>query len=403
LGKNSGMSNRALRLKNKMTVLQMIATGQGISRIDIAQKAGMTKMTVSNIVSDLIKQHLAEEDVNNKGKETLGVGRSPVKLRISHLSPVICGISIKREMCQMILGDFAGNIIDKEVYQNCKGLSKRQFIRFIKNSFTILKARSKRPILAVGISCIGPVDSTNGIIIHPPTLEELNRLHIVDIIKKFTHLPCFLLNDGNAGALAELLYGAGRTINNFVSLYIVNGIGSGFVLGGKLYDGDSGQSGEIGHSTINFGGPKCACGNTGCLELYANIENIKKHIADLSPLYPESGLVNAEKLSIADIIDAANQQDHLAISALEEFCGYLAHATTNIINLLDLSYIIVDYNALSANSIFEYILFQKISASIRLFKPQKIQIFRSPFYGQATLVGSIAIITYKIFRNEMTI
>ena len=84
----------------------------------------------------------------------------------------------------------------------------------------------------------------------------------------------------NASALAEKLYGNGRNISDFVYIGVTNGIGSGIISNDNLFAGEMGFSGEIGHTTINYEGPKCACGNTGCLELYASIPEIEKQAND---------------------------------------------------------------------------------------------------------------------------
>lgn len=79
------------------------------------------------------------------------------------------------------------------------------------------------------------------------------------------------------------MYGIGKDIPNFLYVHLKYGIGSGLVLHEELYNGNSGQSGELGHSTINFVGPQCPCGNVGCLEMYANIENVRNYIQQQLP------------------------------------------------------------------------------------------------------------------------
>jgi len=396
----SGINHKKNRLQNKMLILKLIASENGISRVELSKKTGLTKMTISNLINSLIEDGLVEEDTETPVNSS-GFGRNPIMLRISSKSPCICGILIKRGRCQIILGDLSGQVFDSEILENFKEINAEKLIEFIKNGFTRLKERNDRRILAIGISCIGPVNGETGVILNPPFFHDIKNLPLAQIMKDYTQLPTFLINDGNAGALAELMYGSGKGIINFAYIHIMHGIGSGFVLQGNIYEGDIGQSGEIGHSTINFSGPKCNCGNTGCLELYANINNVRKYVSNLALFYPSSPLSKMKEPSLLDVVDAANQEDFLAVSALEEYLGYVAHAMTSIINFLDLSYIIVDYSSTSSGTVLEDLLYRKIMSSVYHFSEKDIHIVRSRFKGEAPLIGSLAVVAKKVFENQL--
>ena len=180
---------------------------------------------------------------------------------------------------------------------------------------------------------------------NPPYFYGIENFPITSIIHKITGLPTFLVNDANAGALAEKLYGIGKDIPNFTYLHIMNGIGSGLVLKDSLYEGDTGQSGEIGHTSINFAGPQCACGNKGCLDLYANVDNMRQKVFELSPFYPASPLASVSHPTWYDIVDCANRKDALAIIVIEEFCSYVSYALINTLNLLNIATLIVGYDS----------------------------------------------------------
>jgi len=224
---------------------------------------------------------------------------------------------------------------------------------------------------------------------------------IASIIAQISGLPAILVNDANAGALAEKLFGLGRKLSNFVYLHIMNGIGAGLVLGDKLYNGNVGQSGEIGHTSINFSGPKCVCGNKGCLDLYANVEGLRARISEHSVLYPQSPLAGLAVPKWRDIVDAANRRDPLAMLALDEFCSYITFSLVNAINLLDLSNIIVGYDSESPGTIIESILQQKISKAILSSNYRKITVSHSAFGGDAPLIGAIAEIVDRIFTMRL--
>lgn len=118
---------------------------------------------------------------------------------------------------------------------------------------------------AIGISCGGPLDIRSGLIMSPPNLVGWDRVPIVKILKDRFHVPVYLQNDGNACALAEWKFGAGRGYRNLVFLTFGTGLGCGLILNGNLYEGSSGTAGEVGHIRISDFGP-VGYGKSGSLE-----------------------------------------------------------------------------------------------------------------------------------------
>ena len=396
--KSTGSNNQDVKQKNRMLVLKLIATNKGISRVDIAKMTGLSKMTIGNIVTELIEENLVTEKILSTNQcASNNYGRKPIMLILSPTSPCICGMLIKRELCQIILGDLSGTILEQINYQYTTLENNEALINMLIQGFNTLKERTCRPISAISIASLGPLNSPAGIILNPPYFYGIENFPIVSIIEELTGLPAFLVNDANAGALAEKLYGIGKDIPNFTYLHIMNGIGAGLVLKDSLYNGDSGQSGEIRHTSINFAGPQCACGNKGCLDLYANVDNMRRKIYDLSPFYPQSPLNKIKSPTWCDIIDCANNKDTLAIIAIEEFCSYVSYALINTLNLLNIATLIVGYDSSLKGFIIEDIIKNKLSHTLLSADYENISVIHSQFNGNAPLIGSIAFVADKIF------
>jgi predicted NBD/HSP70 family sugar kinase len=361
---------------------------------------GLSKMTVSNIVSELIASGLVEEAETTEPISG-NFGRKPVMIKLAENAPCICGMLIKRGLCQIILASLDGVILEQTEYLYEHLTSKQDLIDMLSQGFFTLSGRTSRRIVAVGISSVGPIDSQSGTILNPPFFYGIENVPISSIIEQISGLPTILVNDANAGALAEKLFGAGRELSNFVYLHIMNGIGAGLVLNDKLYNGDVGKSGEIGHTSINFSGPKCVCGNNGCLDLYANVEAMRARILEHAALYPHSPLAALAAPKWIDIVDAANRFDPLALMALDEFCSYITFSLVNALNLLDLSNIIVGYDSQSTGTIIESILQRKLSKTILSSNYRKIRVSHSVFGGNAPLIGAIAEIVDRIFTIRL--
>ena len=401
MSKESGTSIKKLKIKNRTLLLKLIATQGSLSRVDLSRLTGLTKMAIGNLVSELIEENLIEEDSQSDNPDSsTSQGRPPIKLKISSASPCFCGMLVKRGLCEVAVSDLSGIIFDS-IKTEFTAITGEGLVKILTDSFASLKARTNRHIYAIGVSSIGPINSTTGEILNPPNSPGIENIAITEKLRKALRLPVFLINDANAGALAEKMYGLGKDIHNFVYIHIMNGIGAGLVLEDKLYEGNSGQSGEIGHTSINFTGPRCSCGNTGCLELYASVQNMQNRISQLKDIYPGSELHAFSKARWINIVDAANGGDPLALHVLEEFCSYISYALIDVLNMIDTSHVFIGYNSSSPGDTVERLLESRISQSVLYSKYRDISVRRSAFQGNGPLVGSIAMIADKIFNHEL--
>ena len=120
---------------------------------------------------------------------------------------------------------------------------------------------------AISIACAGGIDTAKGIVVTPsPHLPGWTNLPLAEIVKEKTGIVTYILNDASAAALGEQRFGIGQGVKNLVLLTVGTGIGGGIIIDGKLYLGVRGGAGEFGHMTVEANGPKCGCGNIGCLE-----------------------------------------------------------------------------------------------------------------------------------------
>jgi glucokinase len=125
-------------------------------------------------------------------------------------------------------------------------------------------------VAGIGIGAPGPLDSRTGVVFSPPNLAGWRNVPLRDIFVTHFNVPIFVENDANAAALAEYMFGAGRGSQEIVYLTISTGIGGGVITQGCILEGVIGTAAELGHMTIDMHGPRCNCGNIGCLESLAS-------------------------------------------------------------------------------------------------------------------------------------
>ncbi len=133
---------------------------------------------------------------------------------------------------------------------------------------------------AVGIGSPGPLDPDEGVIIFSPNLPGWDHVPMKRHIQAATGLPVFMDNDCNVATLAEHSLGAGQGVSNLIGLFLGTGIGGGVIIDDKLLRGFSKQAGELGHVVVDINGPKCGCGQKGCIEALASRQAICRQVAE---------------------------------------------------------------------------------------------------------------------------
>jgi len=188
--------------------------------------------------------------------------------------------------------------------------------------------------LSVGVGSPGTIDRHTGMVQPPtPNVTPIIGVDFVDVITRATGLPTAVDNDANCAAWAEHRYGAGRGINNLICMTVGSGIGSGFIVDGRIFSGSSGAGGELGHVSIEHDGPRCGCGNRGCLELYTSTTAIVRAANDASG-------ANGKR-TIADLFDSARRGDSGANEVIEQRAAMLGIGLVNAINLFDPEAVII--------------------------------------------------------------
>ncbi len=129
---------------------------------------------------------------------------------------------------------------------------------------------SLRQIMGIGIGAPGPLNRKTGVLICPPNLPGWQDTPLRDIFYEHFRCPVHVENDANVAALGEYMFGAGQGSLDMAYLTVSTGIGGGIIANGQLLTGTIGTAAELGHMTIDWHGPRCPCGNIGCLESLAS-------------------------------------------------------------------------------------------------------------------------------------
>lgn len=215
------------------------------------------------------------------------------------------------------------------------------FQNTVELAYEVLKeaGKTKEDLSGIGVAAPGPLDYKTGLIIDVPMMGWKN-FPLGDRLKKEFGTSVYVENDGNLGALAEANIGVAKGENVVLYQTISTGCGGGIAIGGEIYHGRSGFAGEFGHMTINFAGPSCGCGGSGCFELYASGTAVNRRMkrdikAGIKSKAFESISYDPEKVEGRLLSEAAATGDPYAIDMLRQEGYYIGVGLSNLINLLD--------------------------------------------------------------------
>ncbi|MFE3323462.1 ROK family protein [Streptomyces sp. NPDC059176] len=291
-GGGPGANLPSLRNHNAALVLDLLRTAgeEGISRLEVAERTGLTPQAVSKITARLREQDLVTE----AGRRASTGGKPPTALRLVPSAAYAVGVQLDRDELTAVLLDLAGTQIATRAVSADLGAGPdavteqvaKQVRALLSDSLHAdpvnagyLKSTAGEPagtasdtaadvgagarVLGVGVAMPGPLDHRAGVPGRVTGYPEWNGYPLRDEIAARLGLPVVLDKDTNAAALGILLRGES---GSFAYLHLGTGIGAGLVLDGSLYRGVRTGAGEFGHQVVQLDGPLCACGKHGCIE-----------------------------------------------------------------------------------------------------------------------------------------
>lgn len=187
--------------------------------------------------------------------------------------------------------------------------------------------------VSIGVGAPGTCDVKRGIVYRSYSLDWTD-LPLAEMMGRRFSIPIFVDNDANCAALAEVKAGAAKGKENVVLVTLGTGIGSGIILGGKIYSGLRGAGAEMGHMMLKLDGEPCFCGRRGCWEAYTSATALIHQAEAAAKAHPDSALNRTGKLNGKAVFDAADAGDSVAQTVVERYCEYLAVGVSNIVNAL---------------------------------------------------------------------
>ena len=278
----------------------------------------------------------------------------------------------------------------------------RRIIRIIQRSLSE-DADPQNPPAAIGLGAAGMIDLRKGVVLLSPNFPDWQQIPLARLVSEQTGLPTFLDNDANAITYGEKWVGAGIDMNNFACLTLGTGVGSGLMLGGRLWYGSQGSGPEIGHMTIHPKGRRCLCGNRGCLETLASAGWLVKMATKKRGTNPLAFINPLRKNRMAftskDLYLQALQGDPFCRDLFENLGEALGIAIANLIHILSLEGVVLGGGLSRAATIFLPSLEKEFKKRLTLVPPEKIKIRLSRLQEKGGVLGAAGIALERLNKG----
>ena len=299
-----------------------------LTRQEIQDKTGLSRVTVSQVVQELIDHKILIEadQLPSNG------GRKPNALTVNPDCGYIGICYFSATALTVAVSDLSGVIKnERREFNMIEEGPAKALPRSSEWLLEALKGIPKSKLLGIVVGVPGPVEHKTGVVINPPIMRGWDGVNISAHFNDIFDVPVFLENDVNLMVIAEhrLIY---PDVDNLIFVKMSTGIGSGLIIDGRLYRGSQGSAGDIGHVQLDaLKGLPCRCGHHDCVESFSSgwalIEKLK-------------GMGYKVK-TVSDLVSAARKGNAEITRILNEAAGYIGHAIADAVNLLNPSKVVI--------------------------------------------------------------
>jgi predicted NBD/HSP70 family sugar kinase len=398
----SKVDAEVMNLINKRRILQLIRLSHSISRAEIVKITGLAAPTVSRIVDKLVKD---DNLVKYSGIGNSSGGRPPVIVEFNGTDKYVLGVDLGATMIRGVLANLDAEIQMEIQMPTGKAEGYEKVIDNLVSVVDRLLLRLGNPskVIGLGIGVAGLLDKTKTIVRFSPDFKWTDA-KLFDDLSKRIKIPISLENSTRLMALAELGYGRGNELEDFIVVNLGYGIAAGLVVDGKVVDGGEGFSGEFGHMTVN---PKsdviCDCGRKGCIEALASGRRIGQLAQEM---LPEDSMLNElcgndiNRIDAKMAFQAFAAGDKFASEICSQAIDSLSVGLANLIHLLDPSHVLLGGGVSLNGEEFWDTLLQKTNSRI-LVPNRTVKIEPASFKEYSTVIGSLALVLDSVLGLDL--
>lgn len=390
---------------NRAAVLSVIREGGPIPRTAIADRTGLTKATVTNLVGELIDEGLVGEEapVRSAG------GRRPIPVALNPRSRFVIGVDVGIHEIRVVAVDLNAEPLIRRVTPIGRFDGNGMFLKALTDAIdevlnAMLSQFSLAEWLGIGIGMHGIVDSQVGTAIFAPNFG-LHNIPIGNELRARFEVNVVVNNDVRAMAARERWNGSPSVGGDFILVNVGVGIGAAIVLRGETLTGVSGSAGEIGHTVVDPNGRPCACGKRGCLETVASGPAIARRAVEairggIPSLIAEVADGDLDQVAGHTVYQAARAGDGLARSLFHAAGVHLGNTVGQLVNAIDPDVVVISGGVSGAGTF----LMEPLESQVRQVAVEPVGSHLKMIVSRvsdATAVGAAAMVLHPVFAPTL--
>ncbi|WP_212648211.1 ROK family protein [Deinococcus hopiensis] len=368
-----------------------------------------SKSKVGSIVGDLIDEELIEE---GSVQDSSG-GRRPTGLQLHRNLGYAIGIDLGVTSVTVTVSDVNFQVVASSTTETDVRVGPGPVLAIISRSIDqLLKEQTIRrsQILGIGMGVPGPVEFHTGLLINPPLMPNWEGFNLREYFAESHSAPVFVDNDVNVMALGELHHrrsnGDSDGNENMIVVNLGTGIGAGIIVRGEVYRGADGAAGDIGHVSIDPQGPRCHCGNTGCIEALAGAPNIVREAVaaaeqGISTILQD--LVSTKgQLTLSDVSLAARQGDPAANHVIQTAGSRVGQVLASLVNFFNPSHLLLDGPVAYMGPLMLASIRQSVYARSLPLSTRKLHIDYTQLGTRSGARGSTALAIHQALKQRLS-
>ena len=377
----------------EMDMLRTIFWSAGTSRHALAGRLDCSRSKANALAAGLIEQGLLEET----GLQASSGGRRPETLQLAQGLGAVIGVdlgatSLDIAVLRPDLGLVARHAEDADVRAGPGVVLAR--VRDVMRELLAANGISPKKVIGIGMGVPGPVDFASAQLVNPPLMPEWDSFSIRDYLGEAFAAPVFVDNDVNLMALGEL-WRLQRSLHNFMVIKVGTGIGCGIVCHGEVYRGANGSAGDVGHICVDQAGPRCHCGNFGCVEAMAAAPAITRLATEAAEAGESRALAELLKangrLSAVDVGQASRNGDAAANAIIQRAGSLIGQMLASVVNFFNPSHVFIGGGVTQIGPLFLASVRQSVYHRSLALSTRHLEIQYTPLGAQAGLVGAGAL------------
>jgi predicted NBD/HSP70 family sugar kinase len=384
----------SLREANRKRVIDALRERGVASRADLARITGLSRSTVSTIVTDLLEAGLVGERDGLPDGEA-HAGRPPVMVSLNRSAGVALGIDFGHRHLRVAVSDLSHSVLaeawcELDVDHSAdQGLDRAaEFVSSVLDE----AGADRNHVIGAGMGLPAPIDRNTGSVQESSILPGWVGVDAAGEASDRLGLPIEVENDANLGALAEYVWGVAKGRSDLIYIKVSSGIGGGLISGGRLQHGVSGTAGEIGHMVVSEGGPVCRCGNRGCLEAIAS----SRAVADLLASSRREPVSTEQLLELSAAGDAAAQR------LIADAGRAIGVAVANLCNVLNPQSVIVGGDLAAAGDVLLGPIRDVVRRQAVPSAAADLELVAGVLGDRAEMLGALALVMHESDRFANT-